>query len=197
MILDIPDRSYGGFIFDCDGTLVNSMPIHYLAWSDALSSHDAGFVFEETLFYEWGGIPPVNIVSMLNDQHGTDLDPEGVTRSKYESYFRRLGTVEEIPAVAAIARKSHGEIPMSVASGGSEPSVRKALEVTGLLSMFEIIITPVDVERPKPAPDMFILAAERMGVDPEDCLVFEDGPVGIEGARAAGMDTVFIPRVEA
>ncbi len=195
MRLQIPDYPFKGYIFDCDGTLVDSMPLHYIAWGEALKGHNASFVFTEDEFYASAGMKEQDVVRALNDKHGTNLDPAGVDELKMEIFARRIPELKALPAVAELARSLYGVYPMAVASGSAEPTVRASLEATGLIDLFPIIITPEYVRHGKPAPDMFLLAAERMGIAPKDCLVIEDGQKGLDAAEAAGMQALFIPRV--
>jgi len=193
-MLEIPDYPFQAYIFDCDGTLVDSMPLHYIAWVEALKQHDAPFEFTEEVFYAHAGIKEQDVVKILNAQHGTKLDPVSVDELKMEIFRRRIPEVQPVRPVAEFAKSLAGRFPMAVASGSEEPTVRGCLEATGLIHLFENIITPKLVKHGKPAPDMFLLAAERMGIAPSECLVLEDGNSGLEAAKAAGMQAVFIPR---
>ena len=193
-MLQIPDRKFAAFIFDCDGTLVDSMPLHYLAWVDSLTHHQAPFEFTEEIFYSYAGVREQDTVIALNQKHGADIDPDAVAELKALIFHKRIPEIQAVRPVAEIAHQWHGKLPMAVASGSEEPTVRACLMATGLLDLFDTIVTPKDVARGKPAPDMFLLAAERMGVDPKECLVFEDGQSGLDAAKAAGMETVFIAR---
>jgi HAD superfamily hydrolase (TIGR01509 family) len=193
--LEVPPRRFGGIIFDCDGTLVDSMPIHYLCWVDALRHHHAPFAFTEETFYGLAGIREQDAVRILNERHGSQVDPEGVAEFKFELFKQRFEEVQPVLPVAELARGAHARgVPIAVASGSEEVTVRGCLTATGLLPLFEVLITPRLVERGKPAPDMFLLAAERLGVAPEECLVIEDGQSGLDAAQAAGMSAVFVPR---
>lgn len=193
-MLEIPNRPFAAYIFDCDGTLVDSMPIHYVCWIEALRLNGADYPFTEEEFYSYAGVPEADTVRILNELHGVNIDPEAVVRSKAELFLKRIPEIQRINPVADYAIKLHGKFPISVASGSESHIVHACLGNTGLLDLFPIIITPEKVKRGKPAPDMFLLAAERMGVEPKDCLVFEDGRSGLEAAAAAGMEAVFIPR---
>ncbi len=191
----MPERSFRGIIFDCDGTLVDSMPIHYVAWVESLNHHGAPFDFTEEIFYSLAGVREQDVVKMLNEQYGSAVDPDGVAEYKFELFQKRMKEVGEIAPVADLARRAHLEgMPIAVASGSEEETVRGVLVANDLERLFEVIITPKLVQRGKPAPDMFLLAAERLGVAPEDCVVFEDGESGMQAARAAGMAAVFVPR---
>jgi len=193
-MLPIPDYPFRAFIFDCDGTLVDSMPLHYQAWVQSLQHHHAPFEFTEDYFYAKAGVREQDVVQILNDEHGTNIDPDSVAEYKAELFLNLIPQVVEVKPVADFARSLHGQFPIAVASGSEEHIVRGCLAANGLLDLFPIIITPRNVAKGKPAPDMFLLAAERMGVEPKDCLVLEDGLSGIEAAKSAGMQWVFIPR---
>jgi HAD superfamily hydrolase (TIGR01509 family) len=194
MDIAFPDRDYAGYIFDLDGTLIDSMPAHFEAWTAGLLQ--AGFThgFSEELFYSLGGVPTAKIVSLLNERHGTSLDPLAVALAKEEIFFTLIDKVPLIEPVVAFARAKHAAgVPVSIASGGMKHVVQRALAGHGLEGLFSIVVTPEQVEHGKPAPDMFLLAAEKMGVPPQECLVFEDAEMGRRAAVAAGMDYVLVP----
>jgi len=194
MTLTFPDRSFDGHIFDCDGTIVDSMPLHYEAWCAALEAHNAPYVFTELQFYQWAGRTETDVVAELNQIHGGNVDPVDAVRSKQHWFREHLHQLKSVPAVEAVVRQMAAEgKQISVASGSEMMIVEPELEVVGLRDLFTVIVTPERVKHGKPAPDMFLLAAKEMGVAPEDCLVYEDGQSGLDAAAAAGMDTVFIP----
>lgn len=194
-MLPIPNIPFQAIIFDCDGTLVDSMPLHYQAWVASLNHHQAPFPFTEDYFYSRAGVREQDVVKELNLDHQTSIHPDAVAEYKAELFEKLIPQVAEVRPVADFARSMHGKMPMSVASGSEEHIVRGCLSANHLLHLFnDIIITPRLVARGKPAPDMFLLAAERMGVPPEVCLVVEDGQSGIDAAKAAGMAWVFVPR---
>lgn len=193
--LGVPVRPFRGLIFDCDGTLVDSMPIHYRAWLESLRHHEAPYDFPEEEFYALAGVREQDAVRLLNAKHGAEVDPDSVAEYKSALFQHRYTEVGEVKPVADLARSARqAGVPMAVASGSEEHTVRGCLTATGLIDLFEIIITPRLVARGKPAPDMFLLAAERMGIAPEHCLVLEDGQSGMDAAAAAGMAAVFVPR---
>jgi len=191
MKLDVPARPFGGYIFDCDGTIAHTMPLHYRAWKRTLD--EAGGEFPEELFYEWGGRPAAEIVVSLNARCGLTM-PVDATVERKEGYFLELlHEVEPIEPVLEIARRMHGVAPLAVASGGHREIVLKTLDYLGIAGLFDAVVGYEDYERGKPAPDPFLEAARRIGVPPADCLVFEDSPTGVEAAKAAGMQFVFVP----
>ncbi|MEO6846140.1 MAG: HAD family phosphatase [Chthoniobacterales bacterium] len=191
MELQIPTRDYKGHIFDCDGTLADTMPLHYRAWARAMK--EFGGTFPEDLFYSWGGTPTVKIVSQLNEKFGSTMDPKATAAQK-EVYFRELiPETKPILPVIEIARALHGKVKMAVASGGFRHLVLETLDALKITDWFEVIVTADDYEHGKPSPDPFLIAAEKLGVEPKDCIVYEDSPLGIQAAKAAGMDYVFVP----
>lgn len=193
MILDIPDDKFEGYIFDCDGTLVDSMPLHFRAWTASFQHHDAPWEWSEDSFYANAGIPDRDIVGKLNREYGTELDADSIHEFKLQWYMERMSELRPVEAVAEQVKKCLDiGMPISIGTGSDINLVEPSLKFTGLWDFFEIIITPAEVERGKPAPDMFLLAAEKMGVPAEKCLVFEDGQAGIDAASAAGMKSVFV-----
>lgn len=192
VIFEPPGRAYGGYIFDCDGTLADSMVVHYQAWLAALSLHGATFEFGWELFTSRAGMTLPRTVSELNLQFGTTLDPEELTRAQRREYARFMADVKPIADVVAFALEAARTYPVSVASGGEREVVVRTLELIGLGQTFPVVVTAEDVTHGKPAPDMFLLAAERMGVPPQDCVVFEDSVLGLEAARRAGMASVLV-----
>ena len=183
-----PPEPYGALIFDCDGTLADTMPAHYKAWVASLRSFGADF--SEEKFYAMGGMPTAAIIEALNQEFGYTLDIEKTHHDKERRYIEMLQQITEIKAVADIARASYGHTPIAVASGGIRHVVEQTLTTIGLRPLFEVIVTTEDVAHGKPAPDVFLLAAERVGVAPADCVVYEDGDLGLEAAARAGMRAV-------
>ena len=194
--IDFPDGGYEALIFDLDGTLAHSMPAHFEAWCKALSDHGSPGVFPEDVFYAMGGRPTRDIVEIINGEQGLKLDPEAIAFSKRRHFLRALDQVKEIPAVVAFARDNHGKVPMAVASGGARQVVERTLVLLGIAELFEVVVGAEDVKAGKPAPDVFLEAAKRMGVEPGVCVVFEDAPSGITAALAAGMRPVSVPPQE-
>src|ERR1700731_4243196 len=187
-----PEKRYAGYIFDCDGTLADSMPLHYSAWAETVTKH--GGQMPEDLFYALGGWPSNKMVELLNVRFGTSLDPEVVAFEKEQLYVGRVATIQPIPEVAAFAREVAAFAKVSVASGGVLPVVTRTLETIGFKGFFSVVVTTEQVKRGKPFPDMFLEAARRMSVRPSDCLVLEDSIAGYEAATAAGMDYAKVGR---
>ena len=194
MKLEIPERAFGGYIFDCDGTIADTMPLHFEAWSAAME--EMGGHFTEELHYAWGGMPNTAIVQRINAEFGLSLDVDAVIQRKQEHYLARVHTVRPVEPVLAIARRLHGVAPLAVASGGRRELVESTLRALDIWEMFTAVVTADDYTRGKPDPEPFLLAAERIGVPPGECLVFEDTPTGMEAARRAGMMVVLVPTAE-
>jgi HAD superfamily hydrolase (TIGR01509 family) len=191
MKLTIPPGDFGAYLFDCDGTIVDSMPLHYIAWKQALGEWNCDF--DEELFYAWGGKPPVQIIAELNQMRGLEMPVAALAERKENLYYDQLPHLKPVPEVLEIIQAEHGRIPFAVVSGSTRESIIKSLTVVGLLHYFPVIIGSEDYARSKPAPDVFLAGASHLGLPPEKCLVFEDALMGIEGAIAAGMATVQIP----
>ncbi len=183
-----------GLIFDCDGTLVDSMPLHWRAWDTVCQRH--GIDFAEERFYAMGGVPSKKILGMLKAEQGLDFDPAQVSREKEEAYLPLMREVKLIEPVAEIARAHYGKIPLGVATGGRTQFIRPLLEGLGVMDWFDALVTSDDVENPKPAPDTFLKAAALMGVPAEDCRAYEDTDLGMEAIRAAGMEAVDVRTLE-
>ncbi|MBI2512467.1 MAG: HAD family phosphatase [Opitutae bacterium] len=192
MKLDIPADDFGGYIFDCDGTLVDTMPLHYRAWNAAMQRNGLRGELDEELFYSLGGVPTRRVAELMGAHYGLSLDPERVFHEKEDIFLSMQGEMKVIQPVVDFAIAAAKRAPVAVASGGPRPIVRQTLEVTGLAALFSIVVTPEDVVHGKPAPDMFLLAAAKMGIAPAACLVFEDADPGFRAAEAAGMKWVAV-----
>lgn len=192
--LELPENGYDAVIFDCDGTLVDSMPAHFEAWCEAMTLHGAKGVMKEDVFYAMGGRPTKDIVVELNAEYGLKLDPMSVALSKREAFLKKLKTLTLIEEVADFARSlSARRIPMAIATGGSRHVIEKTLQAVGVSDWFDEVVTADEVPIGKPAPDIFLYAAKMLGVAPERCLALEDAPAGIMAAQCAGMAVVAVP----
>jgi HAD superfamily hydrolase (TIGR01509 family) len=191
MNLKLPAGKFRAYLFDCDGTVVDSMPLHYIAWKKALA--EWGATFNEELFYTWGGKPPLEIISALNAMQGLKMPIEAVAERKENFYFDLLPQLRPVPEVLEHMEAQRGHIPFGVVSGSTRESVVKSLNSVHLLERFDVLVGAEDYERGKPAPDAFFIAAARLGIAPKKCLVFEDTAMGIQAATAAGMVSVRVP----
>jgi beta-phosphoglucomutase family hydrolase len=196
MKLVVPDREFDGYIFDCDGTLADTMPLHFRAWTRIVT--ELGGSFSEELFYQSGGKPTAQILEMLRDEYGLKVDDVTRTAERKEEYFLELiHEVKPIEPVVQIARQWHGIKPMAVASGGFRRQIELTLDVLGIRSLFNSVVCVEDYARGKPFPDPFLEAARRLKVAPVNCVVFEDSVLGVQAAAAAGMECVFVSRFDA
>src|SRR5665213_668556 len=190
MSLKLPAGSCGAYLFDCDGTIVDSMPLHYVAWKKALAEWDCAF--DEQLFYAWGGMPVIEIVSLLNEKQGLNMPVEAVAIRKEKFYIDLASQLKAVPEVLEIIEEQHGRIPFAVVSGSTRESVSSSLRSLSLLDRFDVLVCAGDYKKGKPDPEPFLLAAAKLGVTPETCLVFEDTDMGIQAAKTAGMASVKI-----
>ena len=174
-----------GLIFDLDGTLVDSMQAHYEAWNDMAKY--AGFEFPKDYFYALAGMPTIKIIKILSEKHNIDLDPYELVKVKEEAYYTRLDRIKIIEPVVDVVKRYFEVLPMSIGTGGKRDISVRVVKELGLDKYFNIMVAAEDVENHKPAPDTFLKCAELMKVLPEHCQVFEDGELGIEAAKAAGM----------
>ena len=191
MRLRLPPGSFGAYLFDCDGTIADSMPLHYIAWKKALSEWNC--TFDEQLFYALGGTPVAEIVSMLNNKYGLSMPVESVSSRKENLYMELLPQLRAVPEVVEQIDAQHGRIPFAVVSGSTRESVIASLNSLKLLDRFDTMVCAGDYKKSKPDPECFLLAACKLAVAPESCLVFEDTDMGIQAATAAGMASVKIP----
>lgn len=176
-----------GLIFDLDGTLADTMPYHFTGWKTACKKFGADL--DTSFLRKHTGSPGWIIASEIIDKCGLNgsVTVEEIMNEKLEQFFMVQHLVKPIEPVAALARKYYGKLPMAVGTGGHREAVERTLEITGLRKYFDIIITANDVENFKPHPETFLKCAEQMNIDPADIEVFEDGDLGIDAARNAGM----------
>lgn len=192
----LPEKEYAGYIFDLDGTLVDSMPTHFAAWRWALKKHGAPHeVFQWEEFVAHGGMAAPDIVADLNRKYGLQMEPEVVAEEKRNRYGWMLvnETLPVIPETMALVRKLRERgIPYAIGTGSMPVGAMETLNAAGVVDLFTTMVTPADVPPGygKPRPDIFLICAERMGVNPADCVVFEDAEPGIQAAIAGGMDYV-------
>jgi HAD superfamily hydrolase (TIGR01509 family) len=191
MKLKIPEGKFAAYLFDCDGTIVDSMPLHYLAWKKALG--EWGCDFPERLFYEWGGMPVAEIISTLNRERGLRMPVEEVGRRKESLYYELLPKLQPVAEVLEHIEAQQGEIPFAVVSGSTRESVVASLTAVKLLDRFQTMVCAGEYKKSKPDPEAFLRAAENLGAEPASCLVFEDTEMGIQAAKAGGMAWVRVP----
>jgi beta-phosphoglucomutase family hydrolase len=177
-----------GLIFDCDGTLVDTMPLHWRAWQRIARRYN--FVFREDRFYALGGVPSRDIARTLGREQGITLDAVAIAEEKATEYLALADQIQPIEPIVRIAREHYGRIPMAVATGGSRRVTEHVLGSLDLRRLFNAIVTNEDIVNQKPAPDIFLEAARRLGVPPQFCRAYEDTDLGMQAIRAAGMEAV-------
>lgn len=177
-----------GLIFDCDGTLADTMPLHWQAWQIIANKYKLHF--PEARFYSLGGVPSRDILKMLAEEQGVSFDHIAAAHEKENAYLPLMTLVEPVHAVVEIARANYGKVPMAVASGGTQPVIIGVLEHLKIRHLFDAVVTSEMVTNQKPAPDIFLEAARRIGVDPKFCRGYEDTDLGLQAIRSAGMEAV-------
>lgn len=190
-MLPLPPGDFRAYLFDCDGTIVDSMPVHHLAWRAALD--EWGCDLPEDLFYAWGGRPVADIVVDLNARHGLAMPVDVVARRREDAYQSFLPQLTAVPGVLAHIERAHRQVPFAVVSGSTRESVTASLTALGLLDRFDVLVCAEDYVRAKPDPECYLMAARLLDVPPERCLVFEDTDLGVAAATAAGMASVRVP----
>ena len=189
--ITLPSGDFKAYLFDCDGTVADSMPLHYIAWSQALG--EWGCKFTEERFYQLGGVPIVEIIELVGREQGIEMPIARVAKRKEELYFEYLPRLKCVPEVLEHMELQRGRIPFAVVSGSTRDSVEASLRAIGLLDRFEVLVCAGDYTKSKPDPEPFLIAAKQLGVSPRNCLVFEDTQMGIDAATAAGMASVRVP----
>lgn len=180
-----PPAGTRGLIFDCDGTLADTMPVHFKAWTAMMTRH--GLTLPEARFYELGGVPTAQIIRIRSAETGVPVtDVPGMTTEKENLFLDLLAEVVPVRPVFRIAVEHRGRMPMAVASGGYRRTIELTLHHLGVRDWFDAVVTAEDTERHKPEPDVFLEAARRLGLPAAECVVFEDTDIGLEAARRAG-----------
>lgn len=187
--LDI-DPGAKALIFDLDGTLADTLPLHFWVFKNILL--DFGIDFTPEQFDTLAGIPAIEIVRKLNEKYGTEMEPQVVGNYKEREYEKIMYKMKLVEPVVELVKRYYGRIPMALGTGGYKRLSWKSLEILGLDKNFKILVSAEDIKNPKPHPDTFLKCAELMGVEPEVCQVFEDGNPGIQAARAAGMMSTLV-----
>lgn len=186
----IVEPNIKALIFDLDGTIADTMPVHFLAYKKIVAEY--GIEFTPELFATLAGIPAVGTIRKLNELFGASMNPEEVGLYKEREYEKIMHKMKPVTPVVDLVKQYHGKMPMSVGTGGYKRLAWKTLEILGLNSYFEILVSGEDVKHAKPHPETFLRCAEIMGVEPAACHVFEDGELGIQAANAAGMTSTLV-----
>lgn len=191
MILPLPEGRFEAYLFDCDGTIVDNMPQHYVAWKAALDPH--GAEFPEDQFYGWGGRPARDIIHDLNARYGLAMPVDEVNEARERAFTELSVGAAAVPGVLEHIENAYGTVPFAVVSGSTRDAVVASLTALGLLEKFDTLVCAGEYTRPKPDPECYLKAAGILGVDPAACVVFEDTELGVQAAQAAGMAYVRVP----
>jgi len=183
-------KRYDGFVFDMDGTLVDSMPLHLAGWEKASEIFD--FQYSPDWFYNLGGVPSRKIAELIEKEQDIKLDIDAVTKTKSDYFLTVIDRVTPFPAMKALVHALSSHSPMAIGTGSIRKNAETMLQHSGLRQYFQILTTADDVVHHKPNPDTFLLSAAKMDLKPSRCLVFEDTEIGLEAAKNAGMDCVLI-----
>jgi beta-phosphoglucomutase family hydrolase len=187
--LVIPEGHFEAYLYDCDGTLADTMAAHIEAWVEEVNAH--GVPLDGNLITELAGMPATHTVDEINRRYGSKLDPHFIAQAKEDRFHAHfLHRVAPIPEVIENLKNAAGKVRIGVVSGGRTRIVKETLKILGIDHLVETIVCAEDVKNGKPNPEPFLLAATRLGVKPEACLVFEDADLGIESAKRAGMKWV-------
>ncbi len=182
------DGNTRGLIFDCDGTLVDSMPLHMKAWKEAFGAFNERY--DEQFLFSLKGMKETEIIELYNGKFQTKINPDKIVKAKHEYFINHINDVHPIKPVVDIVKANYGKLPIAVVSGSVKEIVHLELKVIGIHNLFNAVLTANDPFKPKPDPEIFFAAAERLNISPADCLVFEDGDPGLEAAVKAGMNTI-------
>ncbi len=177
-----------GIIFDCDGTLADTMPLHYDAWVATLTRH--GLALDEDRFYALGGWPTQRVIELLIAEAQASGDAARIAHEKEAGFTAVIDQVLPIDVVVEVARIHRGRTPLAVATGGSRPICERILRQIGCFDWFDAVVTCEDVATHKPDPEIFLEAARQIAIAPQHCLVYEDTEPGLEAARRAGMQAI-------
>ncbi len=189
MNYDLPD-GIKALIFDLDGTLADTMPLHMEAWKKACRNY--GMDMSSEFLRSFTGSPGINIARTIIKEYSKEgvIDPYDIVSGKRKLFNDMQHRVKEVTPVAGIVRKYHGIIPLAVGTGGPRDTVMRTLELIGMKDYFSHIVTADDVKNHKPDPETFLKCAGLLEVAPSDIIVFEDGDLGIKAAASAGMQAV-------
>lgn len=184
-----------GFIFDLDGVIVDTAKYHYLAWKNLADRLGIPFTEEDNEHFK--GVSRVRCLEILLDMGNVSVSDQQFEawlvekNEDYLEYISKMDSREILPGVKGILeRLKNQNFPLAL--GSASKNAKPILEKVGLISFFDAVVDGNDAVRAKPDPQVFLMAAERIGVPPVECVVFEDAQAGIQAANSAGMLSIGI-----
>jgi HAD superfamily hydrolase (TIGR01509 family) len=185
---------FKAFLYDCDGTLADTMPLHKKAWVH-LAAQEGVFI-EEAIIDEFAGLPVADVVVEINKRYNSSLDPKRFDEDREQLYLNEyMKQTQPVDYVVNHLKAHAGKMRIAVVSGSKRGAVQQTLDILGITHLVEVMVCAGETPKGKPFPDPFLRAAELLGVLPEECLVFEDGNAGTTAAEAAGMKWIRIDKV--
>lgn len=184
---------YKALLYDCDGTLADNMLAHKLSYKEAAAKY--GIELDTNIIDELAGWPTRLVADEISRRYNVLL-PDTFSKEKTAVFFEKyIDRTEPIAYVTEHLKANANDVHIGVVSGGTRTTVQRTLSVLGLTDYIEVLVCAGETPNGKPFPDPFLAAAEKLGVAPKDCIVFEDGDPGVTAAEAAGMDWIRIDKI--
>ena len=196
-IIDYINTNIDCLIFDLDGTIADSMPLHIEAWKEMGAYYGAEVTDE--MINRFAGSPTSKVIATLNELYDWNIDVEGGAFMKSDLFSKKLDTIDRIAPLEPmweIAKIYKNKKPICIGTGSGKVNASKTIKLMGAHDFFDVVVTASDVSNHKPHPETFLISAQKTGTYPAKCLVFEDGQLGIDAALAGGMNALFIPSFE-
>ena len=194
-IIDLITPEVKALIFDLDGTLADTIPLHLKAWQSA--GKELGFHVTDLMIMEHSGTPTVIVAEILGTQYNWNADPKKIAEAKmdfYRQHKAKHGKIKPIQPMLEIAKKYHGVLPLAIGTGSTRNGALKSLDDINATHLFDSIVTATDVQNPKPHPETFARSADYFGLANHQCIVFEDGAAGIKAAITGGFNLIDVKK---
>ncbi|WP_166422397.1 beta-phosphoglucomutase family hydrolase [Paraglaciecola sp. 20A4] len=187
----MPDLSrYKGIVFDMDGTLIDSMGSHAIAWQKTCEHF--GYPYDKEYIHALGGVPTREIAKLLNEKYGQNHDLDKVSEVKRQAWLALDDDLTVIEDTFKVMQRYKGVLKMGIGTGSERDNAIRMLTRTGLLDRVETVVTSSDVKNGKPDGETFLTVAKNMGLSASECVVFEDTDIGRQAAKNAGMDCIMV-----